>query len=122
MAIASIAAPVSSVLQAYQSSAGGVPSGLGASSFAELAGINTAGSVAGQLPAVDFGDMVTKALRGTIETGHAAEQQATQAVKGNGNLIDVVSAVSKAELSLQTTIAVRDRVVSAYQDIMRMAI
>lgn len=45
-----------------------------------------------------------------------------KAVAGEGNILDVVSAVSKAELSLQTTIAVRDRVVQAYQDIMRMPI
>jgi flagellar hook-basal body complex protein FliE len=117
MAIASIAAPVSSALQAYQSSAG-----VGSSAFAELTGANVAGLGGSQRPAIDFGDMVTRALQGTIDTGHTAEQAATQAVKGDGNLIDVVSAVSKAELSLQTTIAVRDRVVSAYQDIMRMAI
>jgi flagellar hook-basal body complex protein FliE len=34
----------------------------------------------------------------------------------------VVSAVAKAELALQTTVAIRDRVVQAYQDIMRMPI
>jgi flagellar hook-basal body complex protein FliE len=114
MAIASIAAPLSSALQAYQSNA--------LSSFADLASADGTAPAGGGLPSVDFGDMVTKALRSTIDTGHTAEQAATKAVQGNGNLIDVVSAVSKAELSLQTTIAVRDRVVSAYQDIMHMAI
>ncbi len=122
MAIASIAAPVSSVLQAYQSSAGIVPAGINQSSFAALAGASDAGLAGSALPPVDFGEMVTRALRGTVEAGHTAEQAATQAVKGDGNLIDVVSAVSKAELSLQTTLAVRDRVVAAYQDIMRMTI
>ena len=44
------------------------------------------------------------------------------AIAGTGSLTDVVSAVSKAELALQTTVAIRDRVVQAYQDIMRMPI
>lgn len=70
----------------------------------------------------DFGGMLQSALQGVVGAGHAAEAQATQAISGGGNLLDVVSAVSKAELSLQTTIAVRDRVVQAYQDIMRMPI
>jgi len=70
----------------------------------------------------DFGGMVTRAVEGAISDGHAAENQAMAAIAGGGNLTDVVQAVSRAELTLQTTTAIRDRVVSAYQDIMRMPI
>lgn len=53
----------------------------------------------------------------------AAADQATAAqVAGKGDLVDVVTAVSAAELALDTVVAVRDKVVSAYQDIMRMQI
>jgi len=123
MTLQSLAAPVSSALQAYLASGG--TSGMtapGVSSFADLASLNSGAAPSGGLPKADFGTMVTNALRATVDSGHAAEAAATQAVKGDGNLIDVVSAVSKAELSLQTTIAIRDRVVSAYQDIMHLAI
>ena len=41
---------------------------------------------------------------------------------GQGSVTDVVLAVSRAELALQTATAVRDRVVTAYQDVMRMPI
>jgi flagellar hook-basal body complex protein FliE len=73
------------------------------------------------------GDNFTAALRdalsGVIQAGHAADAQATQAVTGDGaDLTDVVTAIARAELALQTTVAVRDRVVQAYQDIMRMPI
>ena len=44
------------------------------------------------------------------------------AVQGQGSLIDVVTAVSSAEASLETVIAVRDQVIQAYQEIMRMPI
>jgi len=70
----------------------------------------------------DFGGMLARALSGAIDTTKAAEQQAMGAISGGGNLTDVVSAVAKAELALQTTVAIRDRVVQAYQDIMRMPI
>jgi flagellar hook-basal body complex protein FliE len=41
---------------------------------------------------------------------------------GQGGVTDAVLAISRAELALQTTVAIRDRVVAAYQDIMRMPI
>ncbi len=43
-------------------------------------------------------------------------------VQGNAELIDVVTAISAAEASLETMLAVRDQVIAAYQEIMRMPI
>lgn len=69
-----------------------------------------------------FGAVLERAVQGVVDAGTGAETQAKQALAGNGDLTSVVTAVSKAELALETATAVRDRVVSAYQDIMRMAI
>ncbi len=69
-----------------------------------------------------FGSALTQALQGTVDAGHQADQASAQAIAGTGNLTDVVTAVNRAELALQTTTAVRDRVVQAYQDIMKMPI
>ncbi len=69
-----------------------------------------------------FGSVLQNALNGAVETGHAAENSAMQAISGEGNLTEVVTALSRAELALQTATAIRDRVVSAYQDIMKMPI
>ena len=44
------------------------------------------------------------------------------ALTGDIGLPELVQAVSAAELTLQTTVAVRDRMISAYQEIMRMPI
>ena len=66
--------------------------------------------------------MLSRALEGAVQTGHAADAQSAAAIAGGGNITEVVAAVSKAELALQTTVAIRDRVVQAYQDIMRMPI
>ena len=69
-----------------------------------------------------FGATLQRALEGAVETGHNADAQAMQAISGGGNLTDVVTALSHAELTLQTATAIRDRVVQAYQDIMKMPI
>lgn len=73
-------------------------------------------------PGANFGGALARALGGVVDAGHAADAQSMQAISGHANITDVVSAVSKAELALQTTTAIRDRVVQAYQDIMRMPI
>ncbi len=69
-----------------------------------------------------FGDALTRALGSVVDAGHKADAQSMQAISGGGNLTEVVTAVSRAELALQTTVAIRDRVVQAYQDVMRMPI
>jgi flagellar hook-basal body complex protein FliE len=72
--------------------------------------------------ATDFGSTMEKALDQAVQTGHTADDQAMQAVSGGGNLTDVVTALSHAELTLQTATVIRDRVVQAYQDIIKMPI
>ena len=69
-----------------------------------------------------FGNALTQALQGVVDAGHAADKQAAAGIAGTGNLTEVVTAVNRAELALQTTTAIRDRVVQAYQDIMKMPI
>ena len=43
-------------------------------------------------------------------------------VQGKADLVDVATAISSAQASLETVMAVRDQVISAYQEIMRMPI
>lgn len=70
----------------------------------------------------NFTAALRDALSNVVEAGNAADAQATRAMTGEANITDVVTAITRAELALQTTTAVRDRVVQAYQDIMRMPI
>ncbi len=69
-----------------------------------------------------FGSAITQALDQAVQTGHTADDQAMKALSGGGNLTDVVTALSHAEMTLQAATAIRDRVVQAYQDIMKMPI
>jgi flagellar hook-basal body complex protein FliE len=58
----------------------------------------------------------------TVQASRHAEAQMAAQVQGKAELVDVVTAISAAETSLETVMAVRDQVISAYQEIMRMPI
>ena len=69
-----------------------------------------------------FGDMLQTVLKDTVHASRNAEKQMAAQVQGKAELVDVVTAISAAETSLETVMAVRDQVISAYQEIMRMPI
>jgi flagellar hook-basal body complex protein FliE len=69
-----------------------------------------------------FGDMLSEALQDTVGAQKTAEATAAKAVNGKADVTDVVTAVTNAEVALDTVVAVRDRVITAYQEIMRMPI
>lgn len=85
---------------------------------------NNLGSGVAPAPMVtgSFGSALQGAMSNLINLGHEADTKAVQAMTGSGNLTDVVMAVSKAEMALQASVAVRDKVISAYQDVMRMSV
>ena len=70
----------------------------------------------------DFGAMLNSAVGSISNAGNTAEAAVTNAAMGRGDLVDVVTAVAAAEATLETVIAVRDQVINAYQEIMRMPI
>lgn len=69
-----------------------------------------------------FGDLLAKSVEGAVDASKASESISIQAASGQSNLQDVVEAVNAAEISLQTVVSIRDRVISAYQEILRMPI
>ncbi|MBI3512982.1 MAG: flagellar hook-basal body complex protein FliE [Proteobacteria bacterium] len=69
-----------------------------------------------------FANLVETVAEQALNTSHAAEKVSIQAVAGKADLTDVVTAVSNAEMTLQTVVAVRDRVIGAYLDILKMPI
>jgi flagellar hook-basal body complex protein FliE len=91
------------------------------SSAAQIASAygNTAAKSAG---APDFGTMVTGAAQSALQTIQNSEQVAAAGVSGTADVQQVVQALSDAELTMQTVVAVRDKVLGAYNDIMRMTI
>lgn len=74
-------------------------------------------------PAVGgFGSMIETMVTDTATTLRAAETTSARQVAGKGDLVDVATAIGAAEAALDTMVAVRDRVVGAYAEIMRMQI
>lgn len=69
-----------------------------------------------------FGSMVESMVTDASSSLRTAEAESAKQVAGKGDLIDVVTAMGAAETALDTVVAVRDRVVSAYSEIMRMQI
>ena len=69
-----------------------------------------------------FAELVRGQLADSIAAGKQAEAESVAAVSGHGDLGQVITAVSEAETTLQTMVAVRDRVLDAYKEILRMPI
>lgn len=69
-----------------------------------------------------FSSVLKETLEGAVATSRSAETASIQALAGKADLQQVVEAVTAAELSLDAVTAVRDKVVAAYQEILRMPI
>ncbi len=69
-----------------------------------------------------FSELVQNAVADAIKSSKVAETQMTAHSEGKADLVDVVTAISSAQSNLETVMAVRDQVISAYQQIMQMSI
>ena len=69
-----------------------------------------------------FGEILKSVMGDAVGASRAAETQMAAQVQGKAQLVDVVTAVANAETSLETVMAIRDQVINAYQEIMRMPI
>ena len=69
-----------------------------------------------------FGDMLKSVMNDAVKSSRHAETQMIAQVQGKADLVDVATALSAAQTSLQTVMAVRDQVISAYKEILQMPI
>ena len=69
-----------------------------------------------------FEGLVQQAAKTIESTAGSAEVAMTQSALGQADLVDVVTAVAAAEATLETVITVRDQVIKAYQEILKMPI
>jgi flagellar hook-basal body complex protein FliE len=69
-----------------------------------------------------FANLLSQAMTSLGDTGKAADTAAMNATAGRTDMVDIVTAVAESETAMQTLVSVRDRVISAYEDIMRMPI
>jgi flagellar hook-basal body complex protein FliE len=70
----------------------------------------------------NFGELVKEAIGSLTQASRASDAQSQQMAAGKANIVDVVTAVAETEVAIDTLVSVRDKVVSAYEEIMRMPI
>lgn len=107
MATPSVAANAYASLQRIMSSAAG--------STADLGKIGTASGPS-------FGAVLKDTLSSVMEAGRKSDAQTVAAASGKANVMDVVTAVAETDVAVSTLVSVRDKVISAYEDIMKMPI
>jgi flagellar hook-basal body complex protein FliE len=94
-----------------------------AKAYAAAQGSGPMGAAKAQEPAGSaFADLVNNAVNDAVSASRNSEKQMAAHTQGKAELVDVVTAVASAEASLETVMAVRDQVIAAYQEIMRMPI
>jgi flagellar hook-basal body complex protein FliE len=85
----------------------------------DAAGLQKGGdAVAG----ANFGGLLKDVLATINQAGQNADQQAQAMAAGKANIVDVVTAVAESEVAIDAVVAVRDKVIQAYEDIMKMPI
>lgn len=104
------------------SSVGPAGSSLTATKIAPAAGLGVSGPAPTGVTAASFGEVMSDVATKGVENLKAAEATSIMSLQGKASVQQVVEAVLAAEQSLHTAIAVRDKVVAAYQEISRMAI
>ena len=78
--------------------------------------------VANKTPGADFASFIKEASKNSVETLKDGELMSIKGVTGEADLTDVVAAVNSAEATLQLVTTLRDRMIQAYQEIIRMPI
>lgn len=98
-----------------------------ANAYASLARLTDPGAALTKSPGEtsngpDFGTVLKDALGSVVEAGKKSDAQTQAAATGKANMVDVVTAVAETEVAIGALVAVRDRVIDAYSEIMRMPI
>ncbi len=70
----------------------------------------------------DFAKMLAQTVQGVVDTGAKSDQMALDMVNGKANVVDMVTALSETEMAIESMVTVRDRVIAAYEEIMKMPI
>ncbi|HEY1310104.1 MAG TPA: flagellar hook-basal body complex protein FliE [Pseudolabrys sp.] len=70
----------------------------------------------------NFATLLKDAIGSVVETGRKSDAQTQALANGKSNMVDVVTAVAETEVAVDAVVAVRDKVIAAYDEIMKMPI
>ena len=105
---------ITDAISAYRSAANPFESLERAASGGEAEGAEGAGT--------DFASVLKDAAKVAIGDAKGAEKASMGAIAGKADIREVVAAVANAEMTLETVVNVRDKVINAYNEILRMPI
>ena len=91
-------------------------------STADTLGAGATHGASGSVEGGDFGQVLGQVVGDAVSAMQTGEATAIQGLQGSMPAFKVVEAVMDAQRSLQSVLAIRDKIVSAYQEIARMAI
>ena len=69
-----------------------------------------------------FAAVLKDAIGGVVDAGKKSDAQTVAMANGKANVMDVVTAVAETDVAVSTLVSVRDKVISAYEDVMKMPI
>lgn len=69
-----------------------------------------------------FASLVNDTLENVQDATANMEATTAKSLNGEADMVDVVTAISNAEMAVQTVVTVRDKVLQAYQEILRMPV
>jgi flagellar hook-basal body complex protein FliE len=104
-----------------------IPPVTAANAYAALArmGEDTAklGQVTGDTGAgPNFSSVLKDVIDAVSDVAQKSDTQTQAVASGKANMVDVVTAVAETETAVQTLVSVRDKVIAAYEDILKMPI
>ncbi len=110
----------SNSLQSFGQSSGQAVSGSQKSNaIEEISGVNSSDKI-GFKPS--FEELLGASLDKARDAGYKGEAISAQSVAGKAEYHELITAVNNSDLTLRTVVAVRDRIINAYQDILKMPI
>ena len=100
---------------------------IAANAYASLARLtdpaaSLAKAIGGEPGGPNFGSLLKEAMSAVTEAGRQSDAQSQAMATGKANIVDVVTAVAETEVAVSALVSVRDKVVQAYEEIMRMPI
>jgi flagellar hook-basal body complex protein FliE len=95
-----------------------------ANAYANLAKIidQSGAAKGGEAGGPSFSALLKDAIGNVVDAGKKSDAQTVAMASGKANVMDVVTAVAETDVAVSTLVSVRDRVIQAYEDIMRMPI
>ena len=100
-----------------------------ANAYATLGRLGDAGGAGGVGRSTDaaaggpsFSTVLKDVMHAVTDAGAKADAQTQTVAMGKANMVDVVTAVAESETAIATLVSVRDKVIAAYQDILKMPI